>query len=86
MEKTVSAAEANRHFSQLLRSVREGDSYVVTAHGRPVAKIIPITKDAVVGDKAKGALLEHLRAQRPVNAGRWTRDELYEDDPRTEHP
>ena len=39
-----SAAEANRRFSQLLRAVREGDSYVVTAHGKPVAKIIPMSR------------------------------------------
>jgi len=80
MEKVVSAAEANRRFSQVLRSVREGDSYVVTAHGRPVAKIIPIGREDAVRDKAKEILLEHLRSQKPMNAGRWTRDELYEDD------
>jgi prevent-host-death family protein len=80
MEKMVSAAEANRRFSQVLRSVRDGDSYVVTAHGRPVAKIIPIGREDAVRDKAKEILLEHLRSQKPMNAGRWTRDELYEDD------
>ena len=30
MEKPISAADANRTFSQLLRGVRAGDSYVVT--------------------------------------------------------
>jgi len=42
MEKTVSAADANRRFSQLLREVRQGSSYVVTSHGRPVARIVPL--------------------------------------------
>ena len=41
MEEAVSAADANRKFSLILRSVREGHSYVVTSHGRPVARIIP---------------------------------------------
>jgi prevent-host-death family protein len=81
MDKVVSAAEANRRFSQLLRSVRDGDSYVVTAHGRPVARIVPISDSDRVQDAARVALLEHLRAQKPVHAGKWTRDELYEDDP-----
>ena len=27
------------------------------------------------------APIERLRAQTPVNAGKWTRDELYEDEP-----
>ena len=80
MDKIVSAAEANRRFSQLLRSVRDGDSYLVTAHGRPVARIVPISSDDRVVDAARVALLQHLRSQTPVNAGRWTRDELYEDE------
>lgn len=82
MEKIVSAAEANRHFSQLLRSVRDGDSYVVTAHGRPVAKIVPIGSDENrIADAAWRALLQHLEAQPAIEGGRWTRDELYEDEP-----
>ena len=81
MDKIVSAAEANRRFSQLLRSVRDGDSYVVTAHGHPVARIAPIAGSDRVMDAARAALLEHLRLQRPINAARWTRDELYEEEP-----
>jgi prevent-host-death family protein len=80
MDKIVSAAEANRHFSQLLRSVREGDSYVVTAHGRPVAKIIPIREDEAVKDKAWEALLARLSTQPIIHIGPWTREELYEDE------
>ncbi|MBV9518068.1 MAG: type II toxin-antitoxin system prevent-host-death family antitoxin, partial [Hyphomicrobiales bacterium] len=34
MEKAVSAADANRRFSLLLRGVREGHSYVITSHGK----------------------------------------------------
>jgi hypothetical protein len=30
MEKAISAADANRKFSQILREVKEGRSYVVT--------------------------------------------------------
>ena len=45
MEKAVSAADANRKFSKLLRTIREGHSYVVTSHGKAVAKIVPIDKN-----------------------------------------
>jgi prevent-host-death family protein len=79
MEETVSAADANRKFSQLLRAVREGHSYVVTTHGKPVAKIVPIGKHAAVAAGARTALLARLRAERVVEIGRWTRDEMYED-------
>lgn len=80
MEKIVSAAEANRRFSQLLRSVREGDSYVVTAHGHPVAKIIPIQPERGLRDKAWERLLARLRSQPVIDIGPWTREELYEDE------
>ncbi len=80
MDKIVSAADANRRFSQLLRDVREGESYVVTAHGRPVAKIVPIRGDDTVREKAREVLLARLRTQPALDAGRWTREELYEDE------
>jgi prevent-host-death family protein len=76
MEKAISAAEANRKFSQVLREVREGHSYVVTSHGKPVARIAPAQE--LRSDNAKTRLLRYLRSQPIRNIGRWTRDELYE--------
>jgi len=78
MEKTISAADANRNFSQVLRDVREGDSYVVTSHGKPVAKIVPADEDHLRREAAKAALLDKLRSQPVIDIGSWTRDELYE--------
>ena len=78
MEKAVSAADANRTVSQLLRNVREGRSFIVTAHGKPVARIVPIGQHDRVTARARAALLRRLRRQRVVTVGRWTRDELYE--------
>ena len=79
MEKPVSAADANRKFSQLLRAVREGKSYLVTSHGRAVARIVPAEKDSGVTPGAKVALLKRLRSEHAIKIGRWTRDELYEE-------
>ena len=79
MEETLSAAAANRGFSRLLRSVREGRSYVVTAHGKPVARIGPVGGADAVAVGAREALLARLYAEPIVEIGRWTRDELYED-------
>jgi prevent-host-death family protein len=81
MEKPVSAAVANRKFSELLRTVREGRSYVVTSHGKPVAKIVPIEKNGGVPPGARRALLKRLHSQRAVKIGRWTRAELYDEQP-----
>ena len=47
MSHTVSAADANRDFSKLLRDVRNGNSVVITNHGKPIAKIIPFASDPV---------------------------------------
>ena len=78
MEKPVSATAANRTFSKLLRAVREGQSYIVTSHGKAVAKILPAEKHAAELRGARAALLRRLKAERVVKIGRWTRDELYE--------
>lgn len=79
MEKPVSATDANRKFSKLLRSVREGQSYLVTSHGRAVARIVPVEKEGRETRGARAALLKRLWSGPVVKIGRWTRDELYED-------
>ncbi len=78
MNKAVSAADANRRFSELLRTVKTGRSVVVTSHGKPVARISPAGGNDRAVEGARTALFARLRGQRVVNAGRWTRDELYD--------
>ena len=80
MDETVTAADANRHFSRLLRAVREGRSYLVTTHGKPVARIVPASEHARTVKRARELLTARLRRQRTTRAGRWRRDELYESD------
>lgn len=79
MEKAVSAADANRRFSELLRTVRSGRSVLVTSHGKPVARIVPVGEDDRPAESARRTLFARLRTERVVKIGRWTRDELYED-------
>jgi len=82
MSESISAADANRKFSQLLRGVREdGATYVVTAHGKPVAKIVPYDEIARASDRevAREMLLKRLAAQPVMNLPRVSRDELYDD-------
>ena len=78
MEKVISAADANRRFSETLRTVRRGHSVVVTSHGKDVARIAPVENDSAVRRGARAALVNRLRSERVVKAGRWTREELYE--------
>jgi prevent-host-death family protein len=79
MDKPVSAADANRRFSELLRRVKSGRSVVVTSHGRPVATITPVVEDQRAAERARSVLLARLRKERVVDAGRWRRDGLYDD-------
>jgi prevent-host-death family protein len=78
--KTVSAAEANRSFSKLLGSVDKGETYTITSHGRPVARLVPIAdheaRDAK--DRAIKALFDDLRSRPVLNRPRVTRDEIYD--------
>ena len=82
--RTISAADANRHFSRLLREVKAGGSVVITSHGEPMARLEPATeRDAqnAARDKAREELIAHLRSVQPLNIPiTWTRDDLYEDD------
>ena len=80
MEEPVSTTRLHRSFSRILQGVREGRSYVVTSHGRAVARIVPIADDAAAA-LARAALFERLQRQPVLDAGRWSREELYEDDP-----
>ncbi|MBC5800272.1 MAG: type II toxin-antitoxin system prevent-host-death family antitoxin [Candidatus Eremiobacteraeota bacterium] len=78
MDESITAADANRWFSRLLRGVREGRSYIVTSHGEAVAKLVPVDRTVHDAAAARSALLKRLRQQNPSNI-RWTRDELYDD-------
>lgn len=82
MDETVSAAEVNRAFSRLLRGVRAGRSYLVTAHGRPVARLVPADEGDQPGRDLRGAarhiLIERVLGQPAVDIGHWSRDELYQ--------
>jgi prevent-host-death family protein len=78
--RTVSAADANRHFSKILRAAAEGETIVVTSHGTPVATIAPVQPMAG-GERrraARLALLERLAADPVEPSGRVTRDDMYE--------
>ena len=79
MEHSISAADANRNFSMILRAVREGGSYVVTSYGKPIARIVPAGRLEAVTWTARDLLLKRLARQPVTDIGRWSRDDLYEE-------
>jgi prevent-host-death family protein len=40
--ETLGAFEAKTHLSDLLRRVEKGESFTITKHGVPVARLVPI--------------------------------------------
>jgi prevent-host-death family protein len=61
-----------------LQQVKKGESFVVTSHGKPVARITPVDEHGNVAERARKVLFASLEAAPVRNIGRWTRDELYE--------
>ena len=80
MDRAITASEANRQFSGVLRDVKRGTSFVVTSRGQAVARIVPVEPDHAARAAAREALFERWRTEgdTPVAVTPWTRDELYE--------
>lgn len=75
----VSASEANRSFSTLLRQVAQGQRFTVLSHGRPVATIAPAAESTASLGVSRRALLARLATQPASGEPRsWQRDHLYD--------
>ena len=77
--KTITAANANRGFSSLLREVRKGEEITILSRGTPVAKITSVSSKELQRNAMKNLLLSRLKAQGVTGSRNWTRDELYND-------
>ena len=40
----IGAYEAKTHLPQLLKRIQQGEQFVITKHGRPVAKLVPASR------------------------------------------
>ncbi len=79
MSIRVSASQANRSFSSLLRRVAQGQRFTVLSHGRPVATIAPADPARGAQAIARRALLARLATQLATGTPRdWRRSELYD--------
>jgi len=77
--KTITAANANRGFSNLLREVRKGGEIMILSRGTPVAKVISVKSTVLQKNAMKKHLLSRLKAQVATGSRNWTRNELYDD-------
>jgi prevent-host-death family protein len=75
----MTATEANRRFSELLREASKGEWVTIISHDRPIARIGPASTGASDKELAKQRLLKRVRQKEPTGEPRtWTRDELYD--------
>lgn len=81
MVRRVSAAQANREFSKLMKLVEGGEEVVVTSRGKPKIKLIPAADaddEAMRRHLAFDALMKRLASQPVLNLPRLTRDDFYD--------
>ncbi|HLI63094.1 MAG TPA: type II toxin-antitoxin system prevent-host-death family antitoxin [Terriglobales bacterium] len=77
---TVGAYEAKTHLSELLEKVEMGEEITITKHGAPVARLVPVKKEASAKERAAaiqriqklagGLSLKGLRVKDLIREGR----------------
>lgn len=76
--KRVTARDANQRFSKLLAEVAGGREIVITRHGKPVARLVPVSAQQESAERA--AAIKRLRARMKrglsLGGGKFNRDEL----------
>ncbi len=77
--KTVTAAEANRRFSAILRDASQGKEMTIVSRGKPVAVIGPVKTEGPDRKIAKESLIGRLKRNNISGDRNWTRNELYDD-------
>ena len=77
--KTVTATEANRRFSAVLREVSQGQEMTIVSRGKPVATIGPVKTDSIDRRVGKKNLISRLKKSGTSGCRNWTRNELYDD-------
>jgi len=72
---------ANQDFSRLIKEVEQGEGFVITRRGRPIAKLVPHTADRTADPEWAAA---HRRMMARLDEGaslgglRVEREELYD--------
>ena len=76
----VSATDANRNFSKLLRQVEAGERMTITKDGKPVAVLSRLDEaEEIERENARRRLMEMLREGIPIGySGPLDRDALHE--------
>jgi prevent-host-death family protein len=72
--RSIGAFEAKNRLSELLVAVENGEEVTITKHGRPVAKLVPVSTRDPARIAAAIAELRELRKHVHLGAGETVRD------------
>ena len=81
MTKTVTLRDANQQFARCIREVEAGEEFIITRNGRPVARLMPVTKHRVLTAQQQAAwerLQEAMEEGWDIGAEPLDRDALHE--------
>ena len=68
---TVGTYEAKTHLPSLIEKVEGGESVMITRHGKPVARLVPVSDSAGVGRRSgKEIVAEFRKLRQSVKSGR----------------
>ena len=77
----IGIREANQHLSRYIAAVERGEEVIITRRGRPVARLVPVSKKRQLTPEQKAArkrMLARMRKGYPLGIGRIDRDSLHE--------
>lgn len=66
LDQQIGTFEAKTHFSQIIEKVENGEDFIITKRGTPVAKIIPYEEKKMTRKEAIEALREMRKLYRGV--------------------
>ena len=82
MERKLTLRDANQRFAQYVKAMEQGEAFVITRRGKPVARLVPIETDKRVltpeQQAARGRARECMQKGWDLGGFTFNRDELYE--------
>ena len=63
---SIGLFEAKTHLSELIARAERGEEVIITRHNKPVAKLVPIGREAARGAERRQAALDALQAFEPI--------------------
>jgi prevent-host-death family protein len=76
--QTIGSYEAKTHLPRLLHDVAQGETIVITKHGKPIAKLVPYTEGRPRDKRAVVDALREYQRTAPALDGITTRELINE--------